>query len=163
EALERPRRRQHLVARGAEARLEALHDEDVCEVGLELEPELDLDPAVAVVLDGDALFHAISDEALALDRELVRLEPVDERVAQHLLQGHGERLPPACLEPRLDGQLQEDVVVAEARMRELLVAEVLDHLDRRLVMHGPGAAVAKLHVLGPEAGELTRAAEAESG
>src|SRR5581483_7390796 len=81
-ALERPRRRKLVVARRPESGLELLHHEDVREVRLELEAELDLDPAAAVVLDGDALLHAVADEALAFDGQLVWLEAVDERVAE---------------------------------------------------------------------------------
>src|SRR6266536_4287976 len=52
---------------------------------------------------------------------------------QHPLQRHRERRLAAGLEQRLDRQLRHDGSVAEAQMRELFVAEVLDHLDQRLV------------------------------
>ena len=69
--------------REPEAGLEVLDDEDVGEVGSELQPELDVDPARTVVLDRDALLHAVADEALALDHELVRPQAAGERVPQH--------------------------------------------------------------------------------
>ena len=67
-ALRRVDRRQRLVAGSAETGSRLLDDEDVGEVGRELQPELDLDPALAVVLDDDPLLHAVADEALPLDR-----------------------------------------------------------------------------------------------
>src|SRR5262249_45068080 len=71
------------VERMAEAGLEILDDEDVGEVGGQLQPELDLDAAMAEVLDDDPLLHTIADEPLPLDDELVRLEAAGERVPQH--------------------------------------------------------------------------------
>ncbi|HZT90403.1 MAG TPA: hypothetical protein VFA05_00015 [Gaiellaceae bacterium] len=68
--------------RVAEAGVELLDGEDVGEVCLQLERDLGGDAGAAVVLDPDALVHQAADEALALDRELVRLEAVDDRVAR---------------------------------------------------------------------------------
>ena len=82
-ALRRVDRRQRLVCRLSETGLEALDDEDVGEIGRELQPELDLDPAMAVVLDDDPLLHAVADEALPLDHELVRPQAGGQRVSQH--------------------------------------------------------------------------------
>src|SRR5579864_1139625 len=81
--LERPRCRQRRGARMAERRVELLDGEDVGEIRGDLERELDLHPPPPVVLDSDALFHRIADEALTLDGELVRLETANERIPQH--------------------------------------------------------------------------------
>ena len=80
--LRRAGRRQRHVHRPPETGLEVLDDEDVGEVGGELQPELDVDATVAVVLDDDPLLHAVADEALPLDDELVRLEAAGQRIAQ---------------------------------------------------------------------------------
>ena len=66
-----------------------------------------------------------------------------------------------CLQPRLDRELDHDLVVAEPDVRELLVAEVLDHLDGRVVAARSRTTVAEPDVLRAEAGELPGAADAE--
>src|SRR5207244_10068675 len=78
----RARRRQGHRRGVAEARVEVLDAEDVREVRLELERDLRDDAAASVILDVDPLVHAVADEALALDRELVGLEPTRQRVAE---------------------------------------------------------------------------------
>ena len=66
----------------AEGEVVSLDGEDVREVGADLERELELDGPRRVVLDDDVLLHAVTDEAVATDGDLVRPEPADDGVPQ---------------------------------------------------------------------------------
>ena len=74
---------------------------------------------------------------------------------QQVLKRNGEPLSAARLEPRLERKLGDDLGLTEPQVRELLVTEVLDHLDRGLPVRAVRLPVTELHVLGTEPDELS--------
>jgi len=68
---------------------------------------------------------------------------------QHLGERHGELRLLALDEALLDGELREQLSVPQPKVGELLVAEVLDDLDERVVMQGADLAVPELTWLEP--------------
>ena len=78
---------------------------------------------------------------------------------QQMVKRHGEPLRAAGLEACLEGELGDDLGVTEPEVRELFVTEVLDHLNRRVVVRGVRLAVSELHVLGAESDELSGASD----
>ena len=70
------------VLRIPEGEVVRLDREDVSEVAPHLERELELDPARGVVVHDDALLHAVANEAIPSDRDLVRAQPRHDRIAQ---------------------------------------------------------------------------------
>ena len=65
------RRKRARLERVAEREVVVLDGEDVREVVAELERELEADLLHALVLDAEAVLHALADEAVARDRDRV--------------------------------------------------------------------------------------------
>ena len=93
-------RRQRLgVLRVSEREVEVLDGEDVREVARDLDPQLQRHRPHPLVLDDHAILHRLADEALADDRDLVRIEILRARVAEverggevvHLVRGQQQR------------------------------------------------------------------------
>src|SRR5207253_9567769 len=124
--------------RVAEGEVVLLHRHDVREVGADLEPELEGDRFHALVPYDDVVLHPLADEALALDRQDVLLQPARERVAQEErgrevldLAGREQQRPRA-----VDRQLQvreEARVLGEepVRLRAADVAELVADAEGR--------------------------------
>ena len=121
----------------AEGEVVSLDGEDVREVGPELERELELDGPRRVVLDDDVLLHAVADEAVATDGELVRPEPVDDGVPQVERRGEvvdavrGEGQGPRAVDGEHPAREEARVAREEAHDRLGDVAAVVRDAERR--------------------------------
>ena len=73
---------------------------------------------------------------------------------QRVVKRHGEPLTAAGLEPCLERELGNNLGVAEPQVRELLVTEVLNHLNCRVIVRAVWLAVSELRMLGAEPDEL---------
>src|SRR5262249_61594205 len=73
---------------------------------------------------------------------------------QHLVERHRERLVLARPQARLDRQLHDELMVAEPKVPQLLVGQILHDLDRRAPAARSRTAIAELHVLRTETHEL---------
>ncbi len=87
------------MLRVAEREVVVLDGEDVREVARNLDPQLQRHGPHPLVLDDDPVLHRLADEALADDRDLVRVEILRARVAEverggevvHLVRGQQQR------------------------------------------------------------------------